>query len=112
MCIRDSFDAYGNATHTALEFDVVGEDVLVTGAGPIGIMAAAICKKHGARQVIITDMNAVSYTHLTAVFQCLLLSLCMIALSILLSYAIAIVVCKPYHAIAKMCIRDRKYPSL
>lgn len=51
------FDAYGNATHTALEFDVVGEDVLVTGAGPIGIMAAAICKKNGARQVIITDMN-------------------------------------------------------
>ena len=38
-------------------FDVVGEDVLVTGAGPIGIMAAAICKKNGARQVIITDMN-------------------------------------------------------
>ncbi len=51
------FDAYGNATHTALEFDVVGEDVLVTGAGPIGIMAAAICKKNGARQVIITDVN-------------------------------------------------------
>ena len=39
------FDAYGNATHTALQFDVVGEDVLVTGAGPIGIMAAAICKR-------------------------------------------------------------------
>ena len=51
------FDAYGNATHTALQFDVVGEDVLVTGAGPIGIMAAAICKKNGARQVIITDVN-------------------------------------------------------
>ncbi len=51
------FDAYGNATHTALEFDVVGEDVLVTGAGPIGIMAGAICKKNGARQVIITDVN-------------------------------------------------------
>lgn len=51
------FDAYGNATHTALEFDVVGEDVLVTGAGPIGIMAAAICQKNGARQVIITDVN-------------------------------------------------------
>ena len=51
------FDAYGNATHTALQFDVVGEDVLVTGAGPIGIMAAAICKKNGARQVIITDIN-------------------------------------------------------
>ena len=51
------FDAYGNATHTALQFDVIGEDVLVTGAGPIGIMAAAICKKNGARQVIITDLN-------------------------------------------------------
>lgn len=51
------FDAYGNATHTALQFDVVGEDVLVTGAGPIGIMAAAICRKNGARQVIITDIN-------------------------------------------------------
>ncbi len=51
------FDAYGNATHTALQFDVIGEDVLVAGAGPIGIMAAAICKKNGARQVIITDIN-------------------------------------------------------
>lgn len=51
------FDAYGNATHTALQFDVVGEDVLITGAGPIGIMAGAICKKNGARQVIITDVN-------------------------------------------------------
>ena len=51
------FDAYGNATHTALQFDVVGEDVLVTGAGPIGIMSGAICKKNGARQVIITDIN-------------------------------------------------------
>lgn len=51
------FDAYGNATHTALQFDVIGEDVLVTGAGPIGIMAAAICKKNGARTVIITDVN-------------------------------------------------------
>ena len=51
------FDAYGNATHTALQFDVTGEDVLVTGAGPIGLMAAAICKKNGARQVMITDLN-------------------------------------------------------
>jgi len=51
------FDAFGNATHTALMYDVVGEDVLVTGAGPIGIMAAAICKKNGARNVIITDLN-------------------------------------------------------
>lgn len=51
------FDAYGNATHTALMFDVVGEDVLITGAGPIGIMAAAICRHNGARNVLITDVN-------------------------------------------------------
>lgn len=51
------FDAYGNATHTALMFDVIGEDVLITGAGPIGIMAAGICRKNGARNVVITDVN-------------------------------------------------------
>lgn len=51
------FDALGNATHTALAFDVVGEDVLITGAGPIGIMAVAICKRNGARSVVITDVN-------------------------------------------------------
>ena len=51
------FDAFGNATHTALMFDLVGEDVLITGAGPIGIMAAGICKFAGARRVIITDVN-------------------------------------------------------
>lgn len=51
------FDAYGNATHTALMFDVVGEDVLITGAGPIGMMAAGICKHNGARNVVITDVN-------------------------------------------------------
>jgi threonine 3-dehydrogenase len=51
------FDPFGNATHTALSFDLLGEDVLVTGAGPIGIMAAAICKHAGARNVVITDMN-------------------------------------------------------
>ncbi len=51
------FDALGNATHTALMFDVVGEDVLITGAGPIGIMAAAICRHIGARNVIITDIR-------------------------------------------------------
>ena len=51
------FDAFGNATHTALMFDVVGEDVLVTGAGPIGVMAAAICRHNGARHVVVTDMN-------------------------------------------------------
>lgn len=51
------FDPLGNATHTALSFDVLGEDVLITGAGPIGIMAAAIVKHAGARYVVITDMN-------------------------------------------------------
>ena len=51
------FDPYGNATHTALSFDLVGEDVLVTGAGPIGIMAAAIARHVGARHVVVTDVN-------------------------------------------------------
>ncbi|RLV60801.1 L-threonine 3-dehydrogenase [Parashewanella curva] len=51
------FDPFGNAVHTALSFDLVGEDVLVTGAGPIGIMAAAVCKHVGARHVVITDVN-------------------------------------------------------
>ena len=51
------FDPFGNATHTALSYDVTGEDVLITGAGPIGIMAAAIEKFRGARHVVITDIN-------------------------------------------------------
>lgn len=51
------FDPFGNAVHTALSFPVTGEDVLVTGAGPIGIMAAAVCKFVGARHVVITDIN-------------------------------------------------------
>ena len=51
------FDAFGNATHTALMFNLVGEDVLITGAGPIGIIAAGICRFAGARRVIITDLN-------------------------------------------------------
>ena len=51
------FDPFGNAVHTALSFDLVGEDVLITGAGPIGIMAAAVCKFVGARNVVITDIN-------------------------------------------------------
>lgn len=51
------FDPFGNATHTALSFDLVGEDVLITGAGPIGIMAVAIAKHVGARYVVITDVN-------------------------------------------------------
>jgi len=50
-------DPLGNATHTALSFDLVGEDVLITGAGPIGIMAVAIAKFAGARHVVITDVN-------------------------------------------------------
>ncbi len=51
------FDPYGNAVHTALSFPLTGEDVMITGAGPIGIMAAAIAKQAGARNVVITDMN-------------------------------------------------------
>lgn len=51
------FDPLGNATHTALSFEVTGEDVLITGAGPIGIMAAAIARHAGARHVVITDRN-------------------------------------------------------
>ena len=51
------FDPFGNAVHTALSFDVLGEDVLVTGAGPIGIMAAAVVRHAGARFVVITDVN-------------------------------------------------------
>jgi threonine 3-dehydrogenase len=51
------FDPFGNAVHTALSFDVLGEDVLITGAGPIGIMAAAVARHAGARFVVITDMN-------------------------------------------------------
>ncbi len=55
--ILSIFDPFGNATHTALSFNVLGEDVLITGAGPIGIMAAAIAKHAGARYVVITDLN-------------------------------------------------------
>ena len=51
------FDPYGNAAHTALSFEMVAEDVLITGAGPIGIMAVAICNFVGARHVVITDVN-------------------------------------------------------
>ena len=51
------FDPFGNATHTALTYDMLGEDVLITGAGPIGIMAAAIAKFAGARHIVITDFN-------------------------------------------------------
>lgn len=51
------FDPLGNAVHTALSFDVLGEDVLITGAGPIGCMAAAVVKHAGARHVVVTDLN-------------------------------------------------------
>src|SRR5207248_4948001 len=51
------FDPFGNAVHTALSFPVLGEDVLVTGAGPIGLMAAAVTRHAGARFVVITDIN-------------------------------------------------------
>lgn len=50
-------DPFGNAAHTALSFDLVGEDILITGAGPVGVMAAAIAKFAGARHVVITDVN-------------------------------------------------------
>ena len=55
--VASIFDPYGNATHTALSYDLVGEDVLITGAGPIGVMAAAIARHVGARQVVLTDVN-------------------------------------------------------
>jgi threonine 3-dehydrogenase len=57
MEVAAVFDPLGNATHTALMFDCLGEDVLITGAGPIGIMAGMIAKTAGARRVIITDLN-------------------------------------------------------
>ncbi len=55
--VASIFDPFGNAVHTALSFPVLGEDVLVTGAGPIGIMAAAVARHAGARHVVITDVN-------------------------------------------------------
>lgn len=51
------FDPFGNAVHTALQYDLLGEDVLITGAGPIGVMAAAVCRHAGARHIVITDIN-------------------------------------------------------
>nr|WP_232098813.1 L-threonine 3-dehydrogenase [Gimesia aquarii] len=55
--IASIFDPFGNAVHTALSFPVLGEDVLITGAGPIGVMAAAIVRHAGARHVVVTDVN-------------------------------------------------------
>lgn len=55
--VLSCFDPLGNATHATLQFDLIGEDVLITGAGPIGCMAAAIAKQVGARHVVVTDIN-------------------------------------------------------
>jgi len=55
--VASIFDPFGNAVHTALSFDVLGEDVLITGAGPIGVMAAAVVRHAGARHVVVTDLN-------------------------------------------------------
>ena len=55
--VQAIFDPYGNAVHTALTFPVLGEDVLITGAGPIGVMAAAVVRHAGARFVVVTDVN-------------------------------------------------------
>lgn len=55
--IASLFDPLGNAVHTALQYDLLGEDVLITGAGPIGVMAAAVCRHAGARHVVVTDVN-------------------------------------------------------
>src|SRR6188472_533108 len=55
--VASIFDPFGNAVHTALQFDLLGEDVLVTGAGPIGVMAAGIVRHAGARHVVVTDVN-------------------------------------------------------
>src|SRR5271155_5059402 len=55
--VQAIFDPFGNAVHTALTFDVLGEDVLITGAGPIGCLAAAVVRHAGARHVVVTDLN-------------------------------------------------------
>jgi threonine 3-dehydrogenase len=55
--VASIFDPFGNAVHTALQFPVLGEDVVITGAGPIGLMAAAVVRHAGARHVVITDVN-------------------------------------------------------
>jgi len=57
MDILSCFDPLGNATHTALSFDLLGEDILITGAGPIGCMAVAIARHAGARHIVVTDVN-------------------------------------------------------
>lgn len=57
MDVLSCFDPFGNAVHTALSFDLLGEDVLITGAGPIGIMATAVARHAGARHIVVTDLN-------------------------------------------------------
>lgn len=57
MEVLSCFDPFGNAVHTALSFDLLGEDVLITGAGPIGIMATAVARHAGARHIVVTDLN-------------------------------------------------------
>jgi threonine 3-dehydrogenase len=60
--VLSCFDPLGNAVHTALQFDLIGEDVLITGAGPIGCMATAIARQIGARKVVVTDVNPARLT--------------------------------------------------
>ncbi len=55
--VQSIFDPFGNAVHTALQFDILGEDVLITGAGPIGVMATAVVRHAGARHIVVTDLN-------------------------------------------------------
>src|SRR5947209_11904786 len=55
--VQSIFDPFGNAVHTALQFDILGEDVLITGAGPIGVMATKVVRHAGARHVVVTDVN-------------------------------------------------------
>lgn len=55
--IASIFDPFGNAVHTALQWELLGEDILITGAGPIGVMAAAVCRHAGARDVVVSDLN-------------------------------------------------------
>ena len=67
------FDPYGNAVHTALSFNMVGEDVLITGAGPIGMMSAMVANHAGARNIVITDINQYRLDLIKKIFLKLLL---------------------------------------
>lgn len=55
--VASLFDPFGNAVHTALQYDLLGEDILITGAGPIGVMAVAVCRHAGARHIVVSDIN-------------------------------------------------------